>query len=279
MPDRPGVDVVVRPDVPGTLGRLRMAGRIEGGKGLGERRLRTYPEYALMYVTAGRGTYRDVRRPAPQPVPPGTLAVIVPGVPHWYGPAPGETWDETFLVFDGPVFDLARAQGLLDGDPPLRPLLPVRHWAPRIDAFRQARAPRSRAGVDDEACRVLRLLVEVLAAAPVAGCEGTGPDWLAESRSLLEADLDAPLDLATVAARVGMAYETWRKRFAERQGIAPARYRSRHRIAVAAELLRSTRLTNAQVATATGYTDEHHFSRRFREATGMPPTAYRRWLG
>jgi AraC family transcriptional regulator len=87
------------------------------------------------------------------------------------------------------------------------------------------------------------------------------------------------LNLTTVAAAVGLGDESWRTRFTAETGVPPATYRMQRRVEAAAELLRGTSLTNREVADALGFSDEHHFARRFRSVVGLTTTAYRRTGG
>ena len=97
------------------------------------------------------------------------------------------------------------------------------------------------------------------------------------ARSLLDTDLGRPIDLAAVAAEVGLSYENFRKRFQRAMGVSPARYRTVRRIEAARELLRYTpQMTNRQVAASLGFSDEYHFSKRFTQITGMTPRQLRR---
>ena len=72
------------------------------------------------------------------------------------------------------------------------------------------------------------------------------------------------------------ANNSFRKRFREATGSTPAHYRENLRIETAKDLLRSTVLTTRQIAESLGFFDQYHMSRRFKSATGMSPTAYRR---
>jgi AraC family transcriptional regulator len=49
----------------------------------------------------------------------------------------------------------------------------------------------------------------------------------------------------------------------------------RRRLLRAQELLASTELPLIDIALATGFADQSHFSRRFHQMTGVPPRAFR----
>lgn len=274
------VQLAGRADYGPGLGRIRLTGRVRQGRGIGVRTVRALPEHSLILVTGGEGSYLDGRTGSRQRVRAGSLITVCAGVPHWYGPPSGRRWDVRFLVVEGPLFDLARDQRLLDPGQPVRTLDRLPYWVGRFDAFRLARPPRSAAALQDEACRVLQLLVEVADATSLHAPTSDGEDWLDVSRQRLEADLAERLDLTAVAAEVGMPYETWRKAFRRAVGTTPAHYRTDRRVGATRDLLRYSTLPLRQVAEIVGFADEHHLSRRFRASTQLTPREFRqrsRW--
>jgi AraC-like DNA-binding protein len=258
----------------GRLGEVLVAGRITGGSGLPAGTTRRHPTWGLTFVTAGTGRYRDGRHD--EAVGPGTLVVVHPGHPHWYGADRGG-WDELFVVFDGVAFELARRRGALTPARPLVHRLPVARWRRRFAAFGERPRPRTVAGRDAEALDLLAALLEAGAptSPPAAARVPASRDWLDHSLEMLDRDCAEPLDLGSVAREVGMPYETWRRRFRAETGTSPYAHRAAHRLAVATDLLVHTGLGVRDIASATGFSDERHLIRRFREHTGMTPRAFR----
>ena len=254
------------------LGEVLVAGRIAGGRGLPAGTTRRHPTWGLTFVTAGRGRYRDAGHD--EAVGAGTLVVVHPGHPHWYG-ADHRGWDEHFVVFDGLLFDLATRSGALSPAHPLVHDLPVRRWSARFAAFERRRPPTVQ-GRDAEAAELLAALLEARSVAEQRSSQAPpSADWLERSVELLGGDLGEGLDLREVAAAVGQPYETWRRRFREATGTSPYAHRSQRRLAAATELLVHTGLGVRDIAAATGFTDERHLIRRFRAATGLTPRAFR----
>ncbi|WP_323096845.1 AraC family transcriptional regulator [Intrasporangium sp. YIM S08009] len=257
----------------GRLGEVLVAGRILGGGGLPAGTTRRHPTWGLTFVTAGSGRYRDAAHD--EPVAAGTLILVHPGHPHWYG-ADARGWDEHFVVFDGVAYELAARRGALTPGRPLVHDLPVRRWAARFASFERPR-PATVAARDAQAVDLLAALLDALAVDEQRRRRGPGATdaWLARSVELLGHDLGEPLDLHDVAAAVGEPYETWRRRFRVETGTSPYAHRAARRLASATELLVHTGLGVRDIAAATGYTDERHLIRRFRAATGLTPRAFR----
>lgn len=271
----PVMSTVSRTCPSGSLGRIRYAGRMDASKGLPNPPPRRFDAFGLMYVWHGEGVYR-----APHHLVnlrPGDLVYVVPNLPHWYGVRSDGWWSEVFLVFEGPVFDLCLRQGLIDPARPVRHLPAINFWRDRLDSFRTRQPARKEAEADAEVCQLLRLLVDIAAEGEVGNHREEA--WVGQSELMLRADPAQPLKLHEIAASIGMPYETWRRRFRDAVGVAPARYRLRYRLDLARHLLRQTSMPIADVATSLGFTDESHFARHFRTYVGMTAGQYRRSSG
>lgn len=271
-------DLLLQNEAGGAIGRLRLAGHTIGGRGvMPPRPLRVYGRYAVVCVLRGRGKYEDangVRRELRA----GDTILVFPELAHRYGPPDGETWDEMYLTFDGPTFDLWRQVNLLDSARPVRRPAPDFHE--RLRAVIDDREAASPAGQLRQLCDFLSLLAELIAPSDDPADKTTEAAGIARARALLDVELGQETDWNRIAGAAGMSYETFRKRFQAEMGEPPARYRARRRIEAARELLRySPQLTNRQAAEILGFTDEYHFSRRFTESVGVSPREFRRGSG
>ena len=256
----------------GRLGEVLVAGRIAGGSGLPVGTTRRHPTWGLTFVTAGTGRYRDALHD--EAIGAGTLVLVHPRHPHWYG-ADRDGWDELFVVFDGVVFELARRRGALSPARPLVHGLPVSRWRHRLARFTDGVRPADVDGRDAEALDLLAALLEAASSTTRSHAVAEGEGWLRRSVERLEADLADPLDLRDVAADVAMPYETWRRRFRAETGTSPYAHRAARRLATATDLLVHTGLGVRDIAAATGFSDERHLIRRFRGDTGLTPRAFR----
>ena len=260
------------------LGRLTLAGTIKGGHGVNPTPpWRVFGSYAAVYLLAGKGWYRDANGYA-QRVGAGDLMLVFPELPHTYGPDPGATWDEFYLVFEGPVFDLWRASGLLDPRRPVHHLEAVDEW---LDRLRGVVGETSGGSLPERSlavCRFLSLLTEMLTVNASPEAEVAEGDRLTQARIALESNLGNEINLVTVAAQAGLSYESFRKRFVQQTGTSPAHYRAERRLEAARDLLRYTQMTSRQIADALGFADEFYFSKRFRHRFGESPRSFRQGL-
>ena len=253
------------------LGQVKMAGVSQQSSGVKTPRLFGY--YALVYATGGRGYFRDETGYSCS-VSPGDLLLVFPEVSHVYGPVGDEPWSETFVVFEGRVFDMWRQQGLLKPERPLYHLEPVDHWQGRIVA---AAWTDPQAGAEfalARLCRVQQLLADVLT--QQRRRERAEPRWLALATELLAAYVTTSPDYHDLAGKLGMTYEGFRKRFVREAHVSPGRYLAQLRMQKACELLVRDSMTLRRVALELGFFDEFHFSKQFKKAVGVTPKEFRR---
>jgi AraC family transcriptional regulator of arabinose operon len=98
-----------------------------------------------------------------------------------------------------------------------------------------------------------------------------------DARRFIHAHLTEPgVALADVAAAAHVAPAHLVRAFRGEHGTTPIAYLWERRTALGIELLAHTGLPIEVVAERSGFATAHHFSRRVRSATGLPPGALRR---
>ncbi len=250
------------------LGSLVEIGEVVGSGGKMSR-FRYLRRYALVVITRGEGHYED-ESGRERSLRTGDWILVFPDLGHYYRPVRPGGWDEVYVMFEGPVFETWRAQGLLDPARPTGRLADPEGWL----------AEFQRAMSDTKSPALVRLCAfQQLLAAAVAGTGDpalsptAGAAWFTAACRLLS----RPEGGAEQAAReLGMNYETFRRKFKEHAGTAPHRYHRLHVVNLAARMLDSTDLKSAEIARTLGFCDEAYFSRVFKQVTGRSPREYRR---
>jgi AraC-like DNA-binding protein len=258
------------------IGHVLEAALLDFSSGLARNQMRYLGSYAAVYAWRAAGWFKDVSGLVHR-VRDGDLILIFPDVGHTYYPGDGEQWSEIFFMFDGPVFDLWRAQGLLDPAHPILNLQPTDYW---LNRFSTAVATESNApqALIQQICRVQQVLADALAHHHRPAQTPEEREWLSQAQRLLDqAEPASEIDWKQLSSRCGMSYEGFRKRFTHLAGASPGRYHMTRLIARACPLLRGGH-TNRAVAEALGFCDEYHFSRRFKQIMGLSPTEFRRRL-
>ena len=253
------------------LGRITIAGfGIRQTLALEEPRV--LGQYALVYLVDGRGRYADAAGHR-RNVEAGDFMLLFPDIAHVYNPLPRTQWVTSYLCFHGPVFDLWRAQGLLQK--PVYHAGPVDVWSRRLEAVIDASLQAPSAPALTDICRLQQLLAEVVTGAGRSGVYHDDLHWLARASALIEANLIGEVDWENVARQMGLSAESFRKRFTRLSGQPPARYRMGRLVDRACALMQDHSLKDRQIAESLGFCDEFYFSRRFKAVTGQSPRQFR----
>jgi len=239
--------------------------------------MRVFGKYAIIYLVDGEGRFEDSLGYTTA-IRPGDLMFVFPEIGHRYGPQSHQTWNEFYLVFEGPIFDLWRQSGLLNPDRPVHHVEPVDYWLDRFESVLGAPREPGYSPPLLEVCRLQTALAEALVGGPKGPAYPEQMQWVSRACALLDSDLRPGVGIDSFAERFGMTPDSFRKRFTRVLGISPARYRAKRMIDRACRLMASGQLTDKQIADQLGFCDEFHFSRRFKQMTGVNPRTYRKRL-
>ncbi|MGA4633985.1 transcriptional regulator FtrA [Pseudomonas solani] len=92
-------------------------------------------------------------------------------------------------------------------------------------------------------------------------------------------NLQQPLEVSQLARRVAMSERTFLRRFSEATGMTPKAWLQHERLARARELLESGVDGSERIAELCGFRSVESFRVAFRNAVGLPPSAYRERFG
>lgn len=109
--------------------------------------------------------------------------------------------------------------------------------------------------------------------APVAG--GLSPMKLRRVRDRIEANLEEPPTVGTLAAETGLSMFHFAREFQRMTGLPPHRYILRRQLDRATILLADQDLAIVDVAVAAGFAHASHLARHLRRRTGLSPNAFR----
>lgn len=125
------------------------------------------------------------------------------------------------------------------------------------------------------------LLLELVAWASRRGRPAAGqpPRWLELAREIIHDEPGERLTLASLAQRVGVHPVTLARAFRRWSGRTVGEYIRQLRVEHAAEALRTSPRTLAEIALDAGFADQSHFSNVFRREFGLSPSEYRRLAG
>ena len=162
-------------------------------------------------------------------------------------------------------------------------------WLESTLAFITDEAQSSRAGSQTLVGRLSDLLVlHVLRThlMTLDGTLGSGANWLAAlaepqvggALALIHAHPAQAWTVCSLARKVGMSRSAFAARFTRLVGEPPLHYLTRLRMQAAAELLRDTGASTAEIAERVGYLSDTAFCKAFKRAFAQSPGSYRRMV-
>ena len=104
---------------------------------------------------------------------------------------------------------------------------------------------------------------------------GLPPRALRSVREFIEAHLEENISIQALAATAGLSMYHFARAFKQSEGVTPHHYLMRRRVRRAQDLLATTDLPLSEIALASGFADQSHCARRFREHVGVTPSSYR----
>jgi MarR family transcriptional regulator, 2-MHQ and catechol-resistance regulon repressor len=105
---------------------------------------------------------------------------------------------------------------------------------------------------------------------------GLAPWQLRRATEYMTEHLTDPVPLKELAEQTGLSPSRFGRAFKLSMGISPHRWQINLRIVEAQELLREGNLSQTAIALATGFAEQSHFSRVFKEVVGVPPGVWQR---
>lgn len=241
---------------------------------------RTLPawEHQILYIRAGCGVIEFTRGQSIS-VTAGTLIFLHAGEWHRYHPDPNTGWEEAYVGIGGKLLDGLISISCLSAHPCLIALPPDGWFDQSLRSLIDEIQSSSAEHPYTLALKTLALLSQVAENAAAAGVPSNGTRHnVAIRRATLHIGrhLDGVVDFPALAQRLGMGYTLFRRCFRAYTGLAPLAYQNALRIRRSMHLLASTEIPIAQIARETGFNSPAYFSRFFRKATGISPSAFRR---
>ena len=105
---------------------------------------------------------------------------------------------------------------------------------------------------------------------------GLAPSQLRRATEYMTEHLAGPVLLKDLAGQTGLSPSRFGRAFKLSMGLSPHKWQMNLRVLEAQEMLRDGRRSQADIALATGFAEQSHFSRVFKEVVGVPPGAWQR---
>lgn len=258
-----------------SIGTLWLAGQLSGNNYIPDNKMRILGRYALVLVLEGEVYYKDSE---------GTSTIlqkdhaifVTPELAHAYGGLDGSKWSQSYMVFDGPQFDLLQSAQAIHSKQPFCKIDSATRWSEQIkDRMLATSTHPNNQSTIQTVSQFSSLLVEMITEAPRPLRKED--QWLKTSKELLEKPRNSKwMPPTLVAKEIGMSYENFRKQFSRHAGVPPAKFQRQRKIDRACSAIYRESVNFKQLAEELEFCDVYHFSKAFRQIKGMPPSSYRR---
>lgn len=99
--------------------------------------------------------------------------------------------------------------------------------------------------------------------------------YLKEALTYIERNFQRNVSIEEIADASGLNRSYFSRLFKETFGQSPQQFLIQYRLTKAADLLKNTQISVAEVGRSVGYDNQLHFSRAFKSVFGVPPSEYR----
>ena len=146
----------------------------------------------------------------------------------------------------------------------------------RYGAFDYLVKPVGEEALDNLLGRVRSRLSQMYELPEEEGAARSGEECVRQAIRFMREHYMENIDIGILASELGFHSAYLTRLFGKHAGVTPLKYLTNIRIQEAKRLLIATSLPISEVGERVGYPDQFHFSKTFRKATGMNPSAFRK---
>jgi AraC-like DNA-binding protein len=235
---------------------------------------RVLQEYAVIYVTRGKGEF-DSKETGATPIEAGDAMLLFPGIWHRYRPAKEAGWEEYWVTFQGDYANRLRERGFVTpGEAVVHVGLDdvVQHaFTTLLDRVRSEACgfrPLIPAGV----LEIIAGILEKRACGPPAGHVQAA---IYQAKLAIEGSMGGLPNIQDLVDGSGLSQSYFFQIFKECTGLTPYQYRLQVQIGRAKELLHNSDLSVKQIGHMIDFPNIDQFSKMFKKRMGMTPSEYR----
>jgi AraC-like DNA-binding protein len=237
---------------------------------------RILPEFQIAYIADGEGIFEA--EGLSYRVVPGSVLFMFPGRRHRAKPIFEAGWNEYWVGFNGPFFIKMIEEGILSRDQVFFEIGPHNHILSLYDEIYDE-VTVERPLYQLKACSaILSLIVEILSRSRRV----VQPDYyeviVEKAKSLMELNVYGDINLSHISEQIGISASKLNGIFKTYTSMTPYQYYINIKIHKAQGLLEDN-VSVKETAYRMGFDDQYHFSRLFKNKTGVSPSLWKKYTG
>ncbi|MBN2294483.1 MAG: helix-turn-helix transcriptional regulator [Pirellulales bacterium] len=235
---------------------------------------RVLDQFGVVYIVHGKGEFES-KQTGLCDLDKGDAFLVFPGVWHRYRPVSRIGWEVYWVHFQGEDAQRMQRRGFISpdeavlkvgmNDAVLDPFIHLLDWL-RAEpvGFQQMIASGT-----------MQIIAAMLGAVRNQAAGSHIHDQVRRAKALLEEELDGLPLMEGIASELDMSRAHFFRIFKEHTGLTPYQYHLELKLNRARQMLRNSDLPVKQIARLLGFSNVYHFSKFFKNKTGMAPTPWR----
>ena len=204
----------------------------------------------------------------------GDLVQRVPGIVHSTRVEPDGQWLEFFISVSADFYETEKNLGVLSSTPVKKKAFYTVDLEQYKSLIRKLKAATQNE-LPTISLELERELLYMFGYGKAKKENANKGDLLQHVHDILEQNLDCEISVEKLAKDLQMGYESFRKDFRKKYGIAPGKCRIEKKMEQACMLLESG-IPIKEIAQMVGYEDVYSFSRQFKKTYHIAPGQFRR---
>ncbi|MDE0767236.1 MAG: AraC family transcriptional regulator [Opitutaceae bacterium] len=234
----------------------------------------TQPEYSISYILQGEGEFTD-NHDNVFPFSPGCIVQRYPGMPYSIHRPKSFTHLEFFLILPRSLFESFTKTGIIQNQYSVFDAGIDSVFINKLSTFVHQFTTSTNNDTRFILMETIALIIDCFKRDRSLLHDSEDRRLIEQACLLLSDGFEEKLKLEAVADKLGLSYESFRKKFRAYKNISPAQYRIQKRIEQAMTLLIEDSIPIKEIAFNLGYSNVANFAKVFQKATGAPPATFR----
>ncbi|MDR0720577.1 MAG: AraC family transcriptional regulator [Treponema sp.] len=237
---------------------------------------RALPEFDIIYVIKGLGNFECLGKTFR--VVPGSVLLLLPGVWHRYSPDFETGWHEFWVGFKGDYFNRLLEEKAFSTD---KIFFKAGINETMLKAFEMIfdEIKNQRPLYQFKACSsIIAIIAEIL----TLDRRQEQPDFYHEivnkAKTIMESNIFGSINLPNISGQVGVSTSHLNEIFKTYTSMTPYQFFIHIKILKAETLLEREDISVKEAAFRLGFEDQYHFSRLFKNKTGVSPSEWKKYI-